>query len=356
MLATGTLAQAAVAAPSDQSAMSVRSDQSATWSFVVSGDSRNCGDVVMPSIARATRDSGARFYWHLGDFRWIRDIDEDFAQAHPGVGLDAYRAMAWDDFVESQIAPFGDTPVMLGIGNHETVGGLTRQRYLERFGQWLDAPALHEQRLRDDPGAASPVPYYHWSIDGVDFINLDNATSEQFDAPQMQWLRSVLDHDAADKGISVIVLGMHEALPNSIASDHSMGDSRQGVESGRSVYQALLALSKQNHKSVYVLASHSHFYMGNVFDTPYWRAHGGVLPGWIIGTAGARRYELPRMLYGNREHRAHVYGYLLGTVLPAGTARRIRFQFHELTEREVPAGTLERYGAALVHECYEHNP
>jgi hypothetical protein len=34
---------------------------------------------------------------------------------------------------------------------------------------------------------------------------------------------------------------------------------------------------------VYVLASHSHFIMDDVFRTPYWGDH--VLAGWIVGTA-----------------------------------------------------------------------
>jgi hypothetical protein len=40
-----------------------------TWKFAVSGDSRNCGDIVMPAIAAGVLKSGAEFYWHLGDFR-----------------------------------------------------------------------------------------------------------------------------------------------------------------------------------------------------------------------------------------------------------------------------------------------
>jgi len=51
---------------------------SKSWKFVVSGDSRNCGDVVMPAIAAGAAANGAQFYWHLGDFRAIYDFDEDF--------------------------------------------------------------------------------------------------------------------------------------------------------------------------------------------------------------------------------------------------------------------------------------
>ena len=48
------------------------------WTFAVSGDSRNCGDVVMPSIAAAAAQNNAAFYWHLGDLRAIYAVDEDY--------------------------------------------------------------------------------------------------------------------------------------------------------------------------------------------------------------------------------------------------------------------------------------
>src|ERR1019366_1919417 len=48
------------------------------WTFAVSGDSRNCGDFVMPAIAAKVKAEKDTFYWHLGDFRWITMPDEDF--------------------------------------------------------------------------------------------------------------------------------------------------------------------------------------------------------------------------------------------------------------------------------------
>lgn len=51
--------------------------QGADWKFAFSGDSRNCGDVVMPAIAQAVRAGHPQFYWHLGDFRAIYQVDED---------------------------------------------------------------------------------------------------------------------------------------------------------------------------------------------------------------------------------------------------------------------------------------
>src|SRR6266536_514691 len=85
-----------------------------TWSFAVSGDSRNCGDVVMPAIAADALKHNIAFYWHLGDLRAIYGPDQDFVQeksrdGHPP-DLAEYEKEAWDDFVENQIKPWGETP------------------------------------------------------------------------------------------------------------------------------------------------------------------------------------------------------------------------------------------------------
>src|ERR1043166_4839318 len=96
----------------------------AAWNFAVSGDSRNCGDVVMPSIAASATKNKAAFYWHLGDLRAIYGIDEDYQNSpeHRGKVLqkDDYLKGAWDDFIQNQISAFGSMPVFVGIGNHET--------------------------------------------------------------------------------------------------------------------------------------------------------------------------------------------------------------------------------------------
>src|ERR1700676_4499742 len=88
-----------------------------TWSFAVSGDSRNCGDFVMPAIAAQVKAENDAFYWHLGDFRWMSSEDEDMlAMGTPGVPLSKaeYQQRAWDDFLTHQIASFGSVPVFLG--------------------------------------------------------------------------------------------------------------------------------------------------------------------------------------------------------------------------------------------------
>ena len=113
------------------------------WKFAVSGDSRNCGDVVMPAIAADVKQSGAEFYWHLGDLRKIYEVDEDIAHqpehlANP-LTKSEYQAIAWDDFMQSQMAVFGDLTFYLGIGNHETIAPKNHAAFVAKFSQQLDS-------------------------------------------------------------------------------------------------------------------------------------------------------------------------------------------------------------------------
>lgn len=124
-----------------------------TWRFAVSGDSRNCGDVVMPAIAKKTRADGVSFYWHLGDFRAIYDFDQDYKQIHPNTNILEYETAAWPDFIAHQLMPFGDLPVYLSFGNHETIPPKTRTDALLQFADWFDTAELRAQRLKDDPNA-----------------------------------------------------------------------------------------------------------------------------------------------------------------------------------------------------------
>ena len=326
------------------------------WKFVVGGDSRNCGDVVMPAVAEGAASAGAAFYWHLGDFRALYDFDEDLLQSRRVAGqkppaIAEYQKVAWADFLQSQIAPFGKTPVFLAIGNHELVAPKSRGEYLAQFADWLAVPAITGQRLKDNPRDHKLRAYYPWIQGGVDFITLDNASNDQFDAEQVSWLERVVNGAVADPSITTIAAGMHAALPDSLASDHSMSDWAQGEQSGRKVYAALLKAQNAG-KKVYVFASHSHFYMSGIFDSPYWRAHGGVLPGWIIGTTGAIRYALPPGAAQAREAKTNLYGYLLGNVDADGS---IRLKFKEIKEQDLPAPIVSRYTPEFVHQCFVGN-
>lgn len=329
----------------------------APWRFLASGDSRNCGDVVMPGIAELAKTDRVAFYWHLGDLRAIYNFDEDIQHqpehlAKPLTIAD-YETIAWPDFIESQMAPFGSIPFFLGIGNHETIPPVkTRENFIPQFADWLDSPVLRAQRLKDDPKDFLVKTYFHWIDRGVAFYSLDSATAEQFDAAQLRWFERNLAKDLADPAVLTIVAGMHKALPDGISGGHSMDESPAGIESGRRVYAGLLRARDEAHKHVYVLASHDHFYEDGIFNTDYWKQHGGVLPGWIVGTAGAVRYALPPNSKDARKAMTNVYGSLLGTVRGNG---EINFEFEPLQEKDVPESVTVRYGQNFVHWCFAEN-
>lgn len=323
---------------------------SASWKFAVSGDSRNCGDIVMPAIAQGVRRDGASFYWHLGDYRAIYTFDEDYLHTHPASTIGNYFAAAWPDFIQHQLLPFGDLPVFLEIGNHELVPPMNKGQYIAQFADWLNKPGLQQQRLKDNPNDHVLKTYYHWIERGVDFISMDNASAEEFDAAQMTWFKGVLANDAKDSSVRSVVLGMHAALPDSLSAGHSMNDSPQEQTSGRKVYAQLVAFRKSTQKNVYVLASHSHFVMNNIYATA---CHAGdVLPGWIVGSAGAVRYRLPQNYAGATVAMTDVYGYLLATVAPDGS---MTFEFKEVKEADVPASVVNEFSREEVNWCFTQN-
>lgn len=330
-----------------------------TWHFVVAGDSRNCGDVVMPAIAEGAKNSNARFYWHLGDWRAIYNFDEDMAQAAVMAGtplqVQSYLRNAFKDALENQLKPFDDrgVGVFAGIGNHETTWPMTRAGWVKAFTPYLDIAAIRDQRLKDDPTDTTVRTYYHVVTNGIDFITLDNASCDMFDDAQMTWLKKVLDRDAADPAIRTIVAGMHAALPDSRSCGHSMGNYPIQQKTGREVYAMLLSMRDKSKKKVYVLASHSHFVMNNVYDSEYWRTHGGVLDGWIVGTSGAVRYRLPETATPGPNVRSDVYGYLLGTASADGS---INFEFREITPKDIPADVVKKYSKNFVETfCFAAN-
>ena len=346
----GFCAAAAIAATCT---LAAQTPPAGPWRFLVSGDARNCGDVVMPAIAEIAKRQQVNFYWHLGDLRFVSNFDEDI-QHQPAYlqrpwTVSQYLAGAWPDFIASQIAPFGGIRFMLGIGNHELLPPHTREEFIIQFADWLNTPLLRDQRLADDPLDHRVKTYYHWIENGIDFIFLDNATNEEVTAVQLSWFAGVLQRASADAAVHTIVVGMHKALPGGY-NTHSMDESPAGVESGQVIYAALLKAQKDAHKRVYVLASHEHLYMDNAYDTPYWREHGGVLPGWVVGTGGATRYPLPDP--SPKGAMTNVYGALLGTAQPNGG---IEFSFQRVNEGDIPAAVTARYGAEFVHWCFAQN-
>ena len=328
--------------------------KSAPWTFAVSGDSRNCGDFVMPAIASKVKAEKDAFYWHLGDFRWMSQPDEDLKSMQPGgrqLSKADYQPRAWDDFLTYQMASFGSFPVFLGRGNHETVAPMTREGYVAKFSGFLNRPEILAQRQADQNPGANAQPWYHWTRNGVDFITLDNSSKNEFTDAQLQWLRAVLDRDLAPGSkVKTIVAGMHEALPHSTGSNHAMDDWDLGERTGAQVYTWFSAAQKAG-KHVYLIASHSHYYAPNIFNTPYWKQNAaGVVPGWIIGAAGAHRYKLP--LGSDPASQTDVYGYMQGTVKADDS---IDFALRVLSENDLVQSKWPNAPLDTIHECFIHN-
>ena len=325
----------------------------APWRFAVSGDSRDCGDITMPAIAASARAQGVTFYWHLGDARLMKGVDEDIAKRKdkPAPSLAEYQAKAgWQDFIDNQLNAWGDTPVFLGIGNHDSYAGHTRQMFLDTFAKWVDPPGVRAMRLHDDPSDTAPHTYYHWIEHGIDFIYLDNATRDQFSPEQMKWFAGVLKRAAANPDVKGLLVGAHTPLPNSWGKNHAMDDWPAGVTSGIEAYKMLLDFKKSSGKPVTLVSSHQHMYMRDIYSTPYWKENGGVLPGTIIGSAGAHRYALPAGAPSGSK--TNVYGYLVGTADASGN---VTFDFHEVQESEVPGNVKARYAPEFVHWCFAEN-
>ena len=325
-----------------------------TWTFAVSGDSRNCGDFVMPAIAAKVKAENDAFYWHLGDFRWMSSPDQDWLAMDPSRSTVAkleYESQAWDDFLTHQTAAFASLPVFLGRGNHETVFPMTREGYIGKFRGFLTRPEILAQRKADGDDAQPVETWYHWTRDGVDFITLDNASHDEFSDAQLKWLRAVLDRDLdPHSGIRTIVAGMHEALPHSTNSNHAMDDSAQGTRTGELVYTWFYDAQAAG-KHVYIIASHSHYYSPNIFNSPYWKQHSArVVPGLIIGSAGAHRYKLPPNI--DKTSLTDIYGFVQATVHADGV---IDFALRQLSEDDLKAAKWPNAPLDAIHECYIHN-
>jgi hypothetical protein len=179
----------------------------------------------------------------------------------------------------------------------------------------------------------------------------DNASPDQFDDTQVSWIERTLARDETDGNVHTIVVGMHDALPDSISTGHGMNESAQMEISGRRIYRDLLAFRAKTNKYVYVLASHSHFLIEDVYNDACHQRPETLLRGWIIGTAGAIRYRLPANLAGAKQARTDVYGYPLGTVQSSG---EIHFAFQEVQPANIPRLVRERYGKQ-VQACFEGN-
>jgi hypothetical protein len=339
-----------------------------SWYFAVSGDSRDCGDLILPKIAwtieQGRKTTPAAFYWHLGDLRALHRIDCDMllrrdptakCSLEPNKSSEKYTFSqyledAWDDYIQYQITPFGETPFIIGIGNHELINR-PRDYFECKFEKWLKQEPLSTQLKTDAKRGVPPITsgvFFHFIKNGVDFIYLDNSgPGATFSNEQLAWLQKVLALDAEDKKVKAIIVGMHAALPLSSERGHAMDTSCEGYCSGLRAYDMLqraqnLEAAPDRRKQVYVFASHSHFFRENIYDTPEHK--GKVLPGWIIGTGGAEQYK-------KDASEPIMYGYMQVEVRRDGT---IATQFKEVT-RQTPPLAAGPGADALTTFCFEQN-
>ena len=202
---------------------------------------------------------------------------------------------------------------------------------------------------------------------------MDNSSDAGFDEAQLAWLERALKEDRSDADVKAVVIGMHRALPNSFACGHSMNgdpsssaeDNLKSLQSGRRAYEDLWDFKNATEKHVYVIASHSHFYMQDIFDTPYWknrirgdpvaldtRPREEVLKGWLVGTAGAKRHRLPDNLPPSTLAITYAYGYLLATVQADGN---VTFEFQQVIESDVPSDVSSRFRKEFLDYCFLGN-
>jgi hypothetical protein len=319
---------------------------------------------IAASIVTKAQQTPVKFYWHLGDFRafyrmdcdWAKRKDEATTCAKDHVPYEAipkelqptpeYVNAAWQDFIDYQVAPFekAGIPVYLGIGNHELIKR-TPAQYTATFNKWLGQPAILKQQKVDDARKIPPrdsQTYFHFVLNGVDFISLDNANiynqdpgthkpDPGFSDAQLTWLAAILKSDAANHAIKAVVVGMHAALPGSVSQRHAMDKTCESLCHGYQAYRYISAFKKSG-KPVLVLASHSHYVESNIYDTP--EHTNDVLPGWIIGTAGAEQYR-----------NQIKYGYLLVEVRSNG---QFNPSFQEVKADPADQNSITKY-------CFEKN-
>ena len=144
----------------------------------------------------------------------------------------------------------------------------------------------------------------------MDFMNLDNAKAI-FDEAQLSWAMKVIAADETDPSVKVLLVGMHASLPDSYTFDHSMNQGSDKGESGRVLYKRLLEFRQKTGKPVHVFSSHSHYYLADIYNTGAWQSNGGVLPGWLVGTAGAQHYSIPPEVKSFTTWAENEYGYEL---------------------------------------------
>ena len=77
-----------------------------------------------------------------------------------------------------------------------------------------------------------------------------------------------------------------------------------------------------------------------------------ILKGWLIGTAGAKRYRQPDNPPSSTLAMTYAYGYLLATV---GLDGDITFGFQQIVESDLPSDVTTRFKKDFLDSCFLGN-
>ena len=136
-------------------------DAAATWTFAVSGDSRNCGDVVMPAIAADATSTTSLSTGTLETCVRSPRPDQDFLQESESrrTSLPISPTMSTTPGTTSSKTRSNPGAMCLSFSASATTKPHVRKperRLWLRFTIILDRPEMQEQRLKDDPKATEP--------------------------------------------------------------------------------------------------------------------------------------------------------------------------------------------------------
>lgn len=148
---------------------------------------------------------------------------------------------------------------------------------------------------------------------------------------------------------------MHESLPDSYSMDHSMNQGSDHGDSGRTIYKRLLEFRKNTGKPVHVFSSHSHYFLTNIYNTGAWQTNGGVLPGWLVGTAGAQHYSVPPEVKSFATWAENEYGYTVVHVTPGGGSRSVEVEFVPISRKDLAPEAESQFGPDTINFCFSEN-
>ena len=326
----------------------------------MSGDSRNCGDIVMPAIASGVLASRSEFYWHLGDFRAIYAFDEDMVP--PALIGTAAQTADHHHLRDHCLARFHRSPVR----------ALWHTSHPAEPRESRDHPARHARTI---PAYNLPTGWIHLrcahsacrtirriincarTITGSIAISIssrmDNAGPDKFDAAQLTWFHSVVDRAEKSPAIQTLVVGMHAALPGQLGRRPQHEQLGAGQRDRPPGLRRVVARADRRAQESLPPGQPLSLLYGRCVSTPL-PGKARCCPDGSWAPPGAVRYRLPAGIAARAEghdRRLRLYGRhrrrgWLGRRLPSN-----RYGLEDLLAR--PASG--KYPPSLVRWCVDQN-